>query len=137
MNSYINCVYNFSIFVFFLPLQILDEKIMYTRHEVDLHENDKLNRTLSSMCLLVGRMKFQRQLISDITEDDINNYSTLTRKPKSDYYYKQSPFFFLLPFVLPPHNCNQFFIHQILCLRSFLIVPPLLISEAFQSHASC
>lgn len=67
---------------------ILDEKIMYTRHEVDLHENDKLNRTLSSMCLLVGRNKFQRQLISDITEDDINNYSTLTRKPKSDYYYK-------------------------------------------------
>lgn len=67
---------------------ILDEKIMYTRHEVDLHEIDKLNRTLSSMCLLVNRMKFQRQIISDITEDDINNYSTLTRKNKSDYYYK-------------------------------------------------
>ncbi|XP_052826941.1 N(G),N(G)-dimethylarginine dimethylaminohydrolase 1 [Octopus bimaculoides] len=64
---------------------ILDEKIGYDRDEVELREFDKLNRTISSLCLLINRIKTTRQIMSDINDEDINSYSTLTRKSK-DYY---------------------------------------------------
>ncbi|XP_036362874.1 N(G),N(G)-dimethylarginine dimethylaminohydrolase 1 isoform X2 [Octopus sinensis] len=64
---------------------ILDEKIGYERDEVELREFDKLNRTLSSLCLFINRTKTTRQIMSDINDEDINSYSTLTRKGK-DYY---------------------------------------------------
>ncbi|GAB1599159.1 N(G),N(G)-dimethylarginine dimethylaminohydrolase 1-like [Argonauta hians] len=63
----------------------LDEKIGYDREEVELREFDKISRTLSSLCLLVNRVKTTRQIMSDINDEDINSYSTLTRKNK-DYY---------------------------------------------------
>lgn len=63
---------------------ILDEKIGYDRDEVELREFDKLNRTLSSLCLLINRTKTTRQIMSDINDADINSYFTLTKKPK-DY----------------------------------------------------
>ncbi|XP_050390587.1 N(G),N(G)-dimethylarginine dimethylaminohydrolase 1 [Patella vulgata] len=50
---------------------VIDEKIPYTRHRVNLSELSKADGSISSMLLPIYKKKNQMNMLSDITEDDI------------------------------------------------------------------
>ncbi|KAL3872142.1 hypothetical protein ACJMK2_040093 [Sinanodonta woodiana] len=56
---------------------ILDEKILYPKHNVSILEIEKVRGTLSSQCLLLYKQKMYKKVTSNLADADMDAYSTL------------------------------------------------------------
>lgn len=58
-------------------MSVLDEKILYPKHQVCVTELEKARATLSSLVLLIQKEKRPRKIVSNLNDDDVDKYATI------------------------------------------------------------
>lgn len=58
-------------------MSVLDEKILYPKHQVCVTELEKARAALSSLVLLIQKEKRPRKIVSNLVDEDMEKYATI------------------------------------------------------------
>lgn len=58
-------------------MSVLDEKILYPKHQVCVSELEKARANLSSLVLLIQKEKRPRKIVSNLNDEDMEKYATI------------------------------------------------------------
>lgn len=58
-------------------MSVLDEKILYPKHQVSITELEKARATLSSLVLLIQKEKRPKKIVSNLNDEDMEKYATI------------------------------------------------------------
>lgn len=56
---------------------VLDEKILYPKHQVCINELAKARVTLTSLVLFINKQRTARKIVSNLQDDDMDRYATI------------------------------------------------------------